>query len=169
MDNSMALLGLSLLALLGPDAGASLSLNVVRTKVKHLAHIMMFRIKKLDTSPNMVIEGLDQFPHAEPADRLVKGLPSIVETIKFYQDIMLFLDEVDLIPLVEDTSTMKGLLENWMKVCCPAQKQSAEGDLKEALKDTNKRYGLTLGPAALKRLKGYLSWLLLNLDQLKIC
>lgn len=47
MDCSMALLLSSLLALFSVGAGASLSLHVVRTKVKDLAQTMVIRIKKV--------------------------------------------------------------------------------------------------------------------------
>lgn len=94
-----------------------------------------------------------------------------METMGFYQDLMLFLDWADLKQLVEDTSTMRGLLENWMISRCPGrqQKQTGEGRLSEALKDTTRKYGLSVGPVALNRLKGYLGRLLLNLDQLNYC
>ncbi|CAB1323144.1 unnamed protein product [Coregonus sp. 'balchen'] len=170
MDCSMALLVSSLLALFSVGAGASLSLHVVRTKVKDLAQTMVIRIKKLDISPNL-IEGVDSFLPAAAVDQPIEGLPSIVETMGFYQDLLLFLDSADLKQLVEDASTMRGLLENWMMSHCSGrqQKQTGEGGLSEALKDTTRKYGLSVGPVALNRLKGYLGRLLLNLDQLNYC
>nr|XP_046169933.1 uncharacterized protein LOC124005055 [Oncorhynchus gorbuscha] len=170
MDCSMALLLSCLLALFSVGAGASLSLHVVRTKVKDLAQTMVIRIKKLNISPNL-IEGMDPFLPAAAVDQHIESLPSIVETMGFYQDLLLVLDWADLKQLVEDTSTMRGLLENWMISRCPGrqQKQTGEGGLSEALKDTTRKYGLSVGPVALNRLKGYLGRLLLNLDQLNYC
>uniref|UniRef100_A0A4W5QWS0 Leptin n=1 Tax=Hucho hucho TaxID=62062 RepID=A0A4W5QWS0_9TELE len=175
MDCSMALLVSSLLALFSMGAGASLSLDIVRTKVKILAQTMVYRtqmeIKKLPSTSNLVIDGLELFFPAAAGDQPIEGLPSIVETMGFYQDLLISLDMADLKQLVEDASTMRDQLENWMMSRCPGcqQKQTGEGGLEEALKDNVRKFGLSVSPVALNRLKGYLDRLLLNLDQLRYC
>uniref|UniRef100_A0A8C7VEJ6 Leptin n=1 Tax=Oncorhynchus mykiss TaxID=8022 RepID=A0A8C7VEJ6_ONCMY len=175
MDCSMALLVSSLLTLFSMGAGASLSLDIVRTKVKFLAQTMVYRtqmeIKKLPSSSNLVIDGLELFFPAAAGDQPIEGLPSIVETMGFYQELLISLDMADLKQLVEDASTMRGQLENWMMSRCPGrqQKQTGEGGLEEALKDSVRKFGLSVSPVALNRLKGYLDRLLLNLDQLRYC
>jgi hypothetical protein len=110
------------------------------------------------------------FP-AAAGDQPIEGLPSIVETMGFYQELLISLDMADLKQLVEDASTMRGQLENWMMSRCPGrqQKQTGEGGLEEALKDSVRKFGLSVSPVALNRLKGYLDRLLLNLDQLRYC
>ncbi|CAB1313752.1 unnamed protein product [Coregonus sp. 'balchen'] len=87
------------------------------------------------------------------------------------QDLLISLDMADLKQLVEDSSTTRGQLENWMMSRCPGrqQKQTGEGGLEEALKDSIRKFGLSVSPVVLNRLKGYLDRLLLNLDQLRYC